>query len=308
MYAAPDGRWFADIDLRPDGSPVELDLVFENGGHRERTEVSWKATNLIEEPVHTVRQGDSLRLTATDPERRGNPAAEKVRITVEGEALEFRASDPVPYRFDHPGEIALGVTHSANGATRSFEAVVTVVPAPRAESPVFVPGFERRWNVEGLAGDVGVEWDDRVILIGAGESGKGTTRYHFKADAPFGLHTLFRLGEAGPVLGAAPMRRVTLHDGDETGTSIVGASEGTYLVDMPVVLSPVYDDVTVRYSIFVGGVTYGDGSGPDLELHPGDFGEFGQTVVEFLKLTTVQNSICHRAGLWQGEEQVADFN
>jgi len=310
FVAAPNGGWFANVALRADGQATAISLLFENGGQQEDTSVTWVPTNLLQENIHTLRQGDSLLLTATVAQDGVGLPGEEVRIGLEGQTLEFPASDPQPYQFNTPGEIVLVVTHRSEGAVRIERAVVQVVAAPQGTSPVFVPGQVRDWELTGMGGDVQIEWDSRVVQYGLAQPDEAAdiTRYRFQASAPFDLQILFRLGEGGPVLGAIPMRRLTLRSGSETGVNIAEESEGVYLVRMPVVLSAVFADVTVRYSIFVGGVTYGDGSGPDLDLTSTDFSDLGEGVVEFLKLATVNNSVCHRASIWQGQERIAYFD
>jgi hypothetical protein len=306
---APNGHWFANVELNPDGSPTPVALSFENRGVASDVEIEWTPTNLMNDRAHTVRLGDSLMLTATAAPGGAALESEKVTVAVDGSILQFEASSPRPFRFEKAGQVVLAVTHEANGVATNFQAFVTVVAPPQAESPVFVPRYERSWTLPATDAAVGLEWDERVTGHGGPQvdPATGSLRYCFVADAPFDLQALFRLGDDGPVLGTVPMRRLTLQDGDETGTLIAAEADGVYRVEMPVVLSAVYPDVTVRYSIFAGGVTFGDGSGPDLDLDAARFGEFGGTLVEFLKLASVPGSVCHRASLWQGSERIANL-
>ena len=152
------------------------------------------------------------------------------------------------------------------------------------------------------------EIDDRVEVRDVIDLGNGSTRYLINTDSPEVRYAHIRLGVDGAILQTIPIRGLTLRDDDETSVQYGDVfPDGSALVEMPAIVSSKYDDVFVRYSIFVGGVTFGDGSGPDKDFPLSDFDEFNTYLVTFLKANTLGGA-CHTVSVWQGNQRIAYYN
>jgi hypothetical protein len=86
---------------------------------------------------------------------------------------------------------------------------------------------------------------------------------------------------------------------------VEGYGDGSFRVEMPVVVSKSYSDITVHYDIFEAGVTFLDGS-IEADCTTSDFDGLGRHTLNFLKLGK-SGSACHRASVWQNGVRIALF-
>lgn len=91
LTAGIDNRWFANVGLPADGSPADISAMFEDGTFSMDAPVTWTATNVLQGGELTVREGDSLRLTAFPG---SSPDSGSVSITGIGTTLDTTADAP----------------------------------------------------------------------------------------------------------------------------------------------------------------------------------------------------------------------
>jgi hypothetical protein len=104
----------------------------------------------------------------------------------------------------------------------------------------------------------------------------------------------------GPVLDTATINGFKLWSDDTTYAEVVQTyPDGSQLVKVLIVLSPVLPDLSVRLDTLVGGVTFDDGT-TSKTLTPADFDSLGQCVVYFIRAANVQTSVCHSLSVFQG--------
>jgi hypothetical protein len=91
-----------------------------------------------------------------------------------------------------------------------------------------------------------------------------------------------------------------LYSGFESGIHLVKRlDDGSELVEMVLVLSPLRPQVRVRVEIHTAGVLFEDGT-TVREFTAADFNELGQAQVRFVRPTSTKTSVCHRTKAYQG--------
>ena len=75
--------------------------------------------------------------------------------------------------------------------------------------------------------------------------------------------------------------------------------DGSRLVAMGLVLSPVLSQVAVRVNIVVGGITFDDGT-LIKTLTSADFNALGESQVRFILPASATTSVCHETRVYQG--------
>lgn len=307
LTPAPGERWFTRVDLDSTGQPITQRISFENGGLVIDRSLTWTATNLLVQENMTLRQGDALRLTAFNGGAQSGTAQEAVTVQVEGQSYDTTADIPVVHTFNTPGEHTVTATHLLDGIQTSRSIVVTVqADAPVLNSPVCVQGFWREWDVPALPAGAILELDESVEVRETIDLGAAGTRYVIQSTTAENSAAVIRMGEGGAVIGSTTIRGMRVRDAEETAVYFAGTLEGGgYITEMPVIVDGMTSDVTLRYDIFIGGVTFEDGSlSKDYNL--GDFDELGIAKVRMLKSGNY-GSICHRGSVWQDGKRIAWF-
>lgn len=161
VQTAPNNRWFTNVHLSPDG-PTHIAASLENGALYKEAILLWKAVNVLSTETITIRQGDSLRITAFA----GSEASpgETVNITSGGQTYSIQADQPQVCHFPTAGSFPVQVTHTLDGVTRASTLRVNVVARPVIESPVCVLGSFRKVKIPPLPGGVYLEIDDQIEI------------------------------------------------------------------------------------------------------------------------------------------------
>ncbi len=175
-------------------------------------------------------------------------------------------------------------------------------------SPVCVVGFKRDWVVETPSSNTVVQIDDDITIFESEAlSGDSGYLYHIATKSPDSQYAVTRLGHGGPILSSVEMKSLSLKSSDKTGVTYIKELDGgTYLLQMPVIVSQPLEGVTVRCDIFLAGVMYPDGS-RRVDLEAEDFNEFGSYTLEFIKPQNAHSN-CHRFSVWQDGKRIARFN
>lgn len=297
---APNERWYADVPL-DDVQPTEIGVSFENGGMGGSREVNWITANLLTMPNLTIRLGDSLKLSAFSGQL--PTPDESVVISLEGHTTTVQANQPLVYKFVTAGSIPVQVIHTANGNVSNISATVNVVAPPLLTSPVCVAGHWREWDIPILPAGVVVDLDAGLARETVSLGAAGTRRI-INLDAADDHTAIARLWGGGPILGSTTLRGMKVRSGAETSLITMETSGGMTCVAMPVVIDGLWPDTQVKIEIFIGGVTFDDGSIVRSITPPQDCDVFGIAMVEFLKAGS-SGSTCHRVSVWQGGKRIA---
>jgi hypothetical protein len=198
VQTAPNNRWFTNVHLSPDG-PTHIAASLENGALAKEAFLHWKAVNALSTENMTIRQGDSLRITAYA----GSEAspAEFVFITSGGQTHSIQADQPQVCHFPTAGSFPVQVTHTLDGVSRASTLTVNVVATSVIESPVCVLGSFRKVKIPSLPSGVYLEIDDRIEILSTASDPDGSTIYVLRLNSLEDCSGVLRLGgKEGPVL------------------------------------------------------------------------------------------------------------
>lgn len=116
-----------------------------------------------------------------------------------------------------------------------------------------------------------------------------------------------RVADKGPIVGSVRVSGFRLISGPEANYGVVETSEdGTELIEMGLVLSPVLPEVSVHVKLVVGGVVFEEGTVTKV-YYPGDFNPLGEAQVRFLRPAIAKTSVCHRLTARQGLVELGGF-
>jgi len=305
VLPAPDDRWYANLPLSP-AQPTNITATMENGGLSATRQVNWIATNLLSTPAISIRRGDSLKLSAFTGTT--GSAEETVTISVEGQTLTTTADQALVHAFNTPGDIPIQITHSQAGYLTTGTATVKVIAAPALESPVCVLGHYREVTIPALPTGVSLQLDKRIEIGGTTTYPAGSQLHILRLNTMDDRQSVIRLGGlTGPIVASQPFRAMRIRDASQTAVFYGAALDpNSWELKMPVIVDGLCPETTIRYEIFIGGVTFDDGSLIKIISLPTDGDPEGATILTFYKESDT-GSICHRKQVFQGEKRIGYF-
>ena len=286
---APNGRFFAEIALTA-GTPSTLNFGFENNALTQTATVQWMPTNLKVEDHITVRQGDSLLLTAFI-----NAAAagkEGYSITANGITSSNTADQPTPLAFTAPGAQTIQLIHTAADGTVATKSVsIDVLSKVNITPPLCITGRPRTWTHTIPAGAV-IQFDNNVTAWKEPTANSYTLSTSIAENQPL----LIRQGADGFILGVSEVKSASFRSGCLTGNVVMGGYSTSQLVMLPVVVSGDLDTAEIRCNTIIGGVTFADGTTIQ-RLFRNNFDAYGTSQVAFKRLLSA-HAVCHRFSIW----------
>ncbi len=304
-------HWFANVTLLP-ALTTTVGISFQNGGLTQATQIAWRPTDVLKARDLTIRQGDAVLFTVGRefPVADSDSLSAAMSLDIPGLTnYTGPAGTLLPCRFDQPGRyVVTGTCAPVQGAHQTGRLTVQVVSCSFDEAPAVWAGQTRTWMCRNLLPEVSLEADPRLLLeplsFGDETSTNDTPRFNLNTDAPETRFVDARLGDHGPVLGTTAVDGFRLYAGTDVYLRVLeNYEDGSQLVAMGLVLSPVRPPVSVRVQIIVGGIIFDDGTITKI-LHAGNFNELGQAEVRFLRPRTAQTSVCHTTTAFQGEIQL----
>jgi hypothetical protein len=300
--ATTDGRWYVNVPLQAATQTV-FQANYQNGALAQTRRMQWLAVNLITSSNGlTIRQGDSLLFSALPPGRSAGTA----QITVDTNSFSGNAAKPVPFRFTKAGVYTVAATYTApGGATQSGSVTVAVVQQnlPNVQ-PAAWTWMQRNVVLPSLAPETSLQSDSRLSCTIVGTNSSGQTGLSLATGVNEPLSLIARLGTNGPIMDSVQVLGFDLWSGDQTQTRVIQVyPDGSQLVEMPIVVSPLSSSVTYVLDIIVSGVIFDDGT-TQKTLTPADFDALGQTVIRFIRPVTVRTSICNSIRAYQGVYQL----
>ena len=296
----PNGTWSAQVPLSP-FEATDIDVYFQNGILRETRSVVWEPTNVLNAGTMHLRKGDALLLTAeTDAIQKG-----QVQLFIGEEVFRGKVGEPIVYRFDHPGSFKVeGACISEQGSVRKGQFDVKVYDTEIAQSPAVWVGNTRRWDVPEFGQHVTLEADEDLILHEAAYLPKGGRRLNLAMQQPETKYLLARIAETGAVLTSIPVQGFDVKTAVDTYVRLVKTHEdGSQLVSVGFIASPVPKNVSLKLTIFVGGVTFEDGT-ISKTLTAVDFDALGRCEVRFNRAAGSKTAVCHITEAYQGYQFV----
>jgi hypothetical protein len=226
-------------------------------------------------------------------------------LQIDGRIVDAEQSGwPHAHRFSETGTVHLNTVGSGgNGTALVPDLVVRAVGvAPQTQSAAWV-GHLRSWEWPSAASEQAVvEWDPRLSWIApqAYQARVGIDDDEWRQVAA-------RTGESGAILSAASFAGFRLFSSSDTHFEVVETYEdGTELIEMGLVLSPVLPGVEIEVKLIVGGVVFENGT-VIRRLRAVDFNELGEATVRFLRPALAKTSVCHRVRVWEGPVLLGEY-
>jgi hypothetical protein len=304
IQAAPGNRWFGDVALDPTGATKSIGFSFENDGHIVSKDFTWIATNLLLEDSVTIRQGASLRLTAS--EFAEGTSAESVSLSISGQLYSFTADQPEIVEFTQPGEYLVELTYQSTAGTQSKQVTITVLDGfDIVEEPVVVQDYWREWSVPALPANATLELDERLIVREATVNADGSTNYTLMNTGSENLAATVRDEATGEIIASFNVRGLRVRENGLTSITQVATSEdGMRTIEMPVLFNGSTTGIDLQYNIFIGGVTFDDGTTNKTWSLNQLTSPLDPLVVVFQK-SSAWGAVCHRGSIYQSGVRIA---
>ena len=251
----------------------------------------------------TIRVGDRMAFTALPD---GGSTAGTMQFVVGTNQIPMpNGSEQITRAFGDAGVFVVRGTYlSPGGVSQSGSVTVNVVGYNFSGQPDCWVGMDREWDMPGLPPEATLAADPQLFLetITALPDGSADMDLLTARNEP--LYLVTRLGANGPVLASTAAKGFNLWSGIDTYTKVLEAyPDGSELVEMLLVMSPVMPDVTVELDIIVGGVIFDDGTTTKV-LTASDFDALGQYKVRFIRPASAATSVCHSITVFQGNNLV----
>jgi len=303
--AAPGNRWYVNIPLSSD-APADLQVSYQNGGLKESAWLVWEPTDLLKATDITVRVGDALLLRCGEDSASSEPDATST-IEINGVLVHHgKAATAVAYHFNTAGEFVVkGAYFNPQGGSASKTITVRAVSADLGPDLIAWVGKSRSWDCPAFSSPVVLDADSRLTLSAVEVSGT-SRRFPLMTDEAEPRFIAARVGQNGPILDVLKVDGFRLFSGLETDYHIVQTyPDGTDLIEMGLVASPLPQPLAVEIKLIVGGVVFEDGTVLNTWTAP-DFNPLGEAVVHFLRPAMARTAACHSLSAWQGPVFLGD--
>jgi hypothetical protein len=301
----PGRGWFGDVELDPAQSTL-IDVTAENGGFSEQLEVNWAVLNLLQlsgsEPVN-LRTGSKLRLTAIPAET--DPVDDNlITLTVDDGTtptnypVDDAATHSATVEFTATGSYTLTGTYAVAGGDPVIASItVEVFDGGFAGDPIVGMNKPLDWDNPLMPAALPIEIDQGLALTEIGTLPGGGFQFSLLSGNPNESYLAVRLDEEGEILDQATVTTISVASNEQTSLDILQTyADGSQLIGTPIILSEIPDGLEVHLQIFVGGVTFEDGTTYKI-LTPEDFDEFGRYYAKFIK-TPDAPAHCHRIHMY----------
>ncbi|MEM9399276.1 MAG: PA14 domain-containing protein [Verrucomicrobiota bacterium] len=302
VSAAPDDRWYKNVVLDSRG-PTPISVSFENGALRIDRTIVWESTDVYNADNITIRKGDSLLLDLW-PDGASLGQSNLVITHVPEQSAD--PVDPITYSISASDEETqehlfseAGTYHLSSvlgAAAHTF--TVKVVEADLGSEIAAWLGRNRDWIPATLDASSFIQADSR-LEVSEKKARKNSPR-NFKVTSYETTERpiVARVDSEGDILDSVAVKGFHLASSTSTFYRNLGVLEdGTEIVEMGLLLTEMIEGIEIDISIFVGGVTFDDGT-ISRTLTLSDFDENGQASVVFLKAPGIDTSTCHRLKIY----------
>jgi hypothetical protein len=290
-------RWYANVPLSATAATTVV-ISHQDGAVLETNQITWQVSNLLTNQSMMVRQGDGLLLTAMP----GGATSGTVNITITGVTnYTTDVFTPVPHWFSNAG--AFTVTGIYDGSLSNTITVTVIGAAFPASTSAWV-GQDRIWACPDIPNEAVVEADPQLTLTQIRYLPGGGREFDLMTDAIEPRYVIARLGTNGPVLAATVVEGFELYTGGDVSLIVVEVlPDGSQVIEMRTIQSPVPEGLTIKLAIIVAGITF-EGGGTELTLDSDDFDEYGVNTVTFIRSASCQTSVCHTTKVYEGTQLI----
>ena len=294
--------WYANVLLSPSNA-TDITVSDLGSGTIQTNTVQWEAINLLDHASFTnlaIRAGSAFQFA-------GWPAGAAdgvVSVSILNSAtnmvtnLVTAAGTAIPYRFEQAGSFMVISAYSNDiTVTNGVLTVKVVADHFNGREAECVTGQARTWDCPNITTDATVVVDSQLSVTTTTLS-NGGTRFVLVNPIDGPLYMVARLGAGGPVLDSAKISSIQGDHG--TYFRVVETfADGSRMTEVRLQLGYVPADLQVHLSIFVGGVTFLDGT-LDKTLTASDFDELGVYTYRMIQSADSMSSTCHTTRLYQG--------
>ena len=219
---------------------------------------------------------------------------------------------PIAYAFTTAGTYTVsGVYTPVQGAAQGGILTVQVVEhaftllTSLASGPDCGVGQSRTWTVANLPSGVVLQLDNRLQAADVVSNDTHTLTLTIDQNVP--RYIVSRLNLNGPILDATPANGFQFYNVFQTYNQVIAKyADGSQLVEMMLILSPVVPDLTVTIDVSKAGVTLDDGT-TTRTLTAADFDNLGQVKVRFIMAANTTGANCHVDYIYQGVDFVGKY-
>ena len=292
--------WYANVFVSPTND-TQVVITDQSSGMVRTNIVTWEAINLLDNVYSNglaIRGGSSLLLAA----RPAESANGMFTLTIWNGTnvvtnMVAAAGSSVPYCFGQAGIFTVsGSCSNETTITNGTLSVRVVTGSFNGREADCATGQARTWDCPDITTSAVVTADNQLSVSSTNLSGGGT-RFTLMNPTDGPLYMVARLGAGGIILDSAKISSIYGDHG--TYFKVVETfADGSRLVEVRLQLGYVPSDLTVKLSIFVGGVTFLDGT-IIKTLTAADFNELGVCTYRMLQSASSHSSTCHATKIYQ---------
>ena len=300
--ATTDGRWYVNAPLQANTQAV-FQATYQNGARLETRKLQWLQVNLLTTTNNlTVRKGDSLLFNALLT----NGANGNLQVVIGTNTYTGKTAKGVACKFTTAGVYTVTGTYTpTSGSPRKGSITVDVVQQnlPNVE-PAAWTWMQRNLSLSSLAPEAVLQADSRLTCTIVGTNANGGTQLTLATGENEEGSIIARLGTNGPVLDSTQVSGFDEWSGNQAYTKLLQVyADGSQLVEMLMISSPVNTNVTFVLEPIVSGVMFDDGT-TTRTLTSTNFDALGQCPVRFIRPAAAQTSVCHSIKAYQGNYQL----
>ena len=308
--ATTDNRWYVNAPLQANTQTV-FQASYQNGARLETRKLQWLQVNLLTTTNNlTVRKGDSLLFNALPP----NGVNGNLQVVIGTNTYTGKTAKGVACKFTTAGiYTVIGTYTPTSGSPRRGSITVDVVQQnlPNVE-PAAWTWMQRNLNLASLVPEAVLQADSRLTCTIAGTNANGGTQVTLATGeneecsiiARLGTNNLYGGSPQGPVLDSTQVSGFDVWSGDQAYTKLLQVyPDGSQLVEMLMISSPVNTNVTFVLQPIVSGVMFDDGT-TTRTLTSTNFDALGQCPVRFIRPAAAKTSVCNQIRAYQGSYQI----
>ena len=299
--ATTDNRWYVNVPLQANTQTV-FQASYQNGALTDTRNLQWLPVNVLTMTNSlTIRSGDSLLISALPVGKtNGN-----LQVVIGTNTYSGKAAKGIACNFTSSGVQTINATWtSATGSSQSGSVTVDVVQSslPKVE-PAAWTWMQRNLNLPNLAPEAALQSDSRLTCTITGTNAAGATVLNLATGDNEERTILARLGTNGPVLDSTRVTGFDVWSGDQAYTKVLqDYPDGSQMVEMLMIASPVNTNVTFVMVPIVSGVIFDDGTTMKT-LTATNFDALGQCPIRFIRPATAKTSVCNSITGYQGKHQ-----
>ena len=289
------GNWYSDVPLAGSGSTA-VSVAFESGAQTLSNTITWVPLNLACANNMTIRANDSLMLTAYPT----NQGSGTVAIQVAGLTnYTTTVASPVICQFPTGGVYTVSGTWQGNAAGAI---TVTVMQASfPATNPACMLGYLRNWNCPNVPASAWLE-SDASVTLGWTNQVASINMSEIYSDH----YMVARLYPGGPILGSQHLDGFWVQAAVDSYFWVLQTyPDGSQLWQDEIFTKNVPASVSIQIHIFIGGVTFDDGT-TTRWITSTNLDALGTYTFDMIRPASVTHSTCHTIYMYQGSTYLGE--